>query len=64
MRGGGTMLLQGDARWKGPGHNAVLKTDSGWWNVYHAYAASDGRSSLRVSELHWDAEGWPVSGGP
>lgn len=64
MRGGGTLLLQSDARWKGPGHNAVILTEAGAYNVYHAYGASDDRSMLRVAELSWDAEGWPRSGGP
>jgi arabinan endo-1,5-alpha-L-arabinosidase len=64
LRGGGTMLVQGDSRWKGPGHNAVLHTEAGWFNVYHAYAASNGASSLRISELVWDADGWPTSAGP
>jgi arabinan endo-1,5-alpha-L-arabinosidase len=64
LRGGGTLVLQGDSRWKGPGHNAVIKFGSGWINVYHAYAATDGRSALRISELTWDADGWPKSAGP
>jgi hypothetical protein len=34
------------------------------YNMYHAYATSNGASQLRISELVWDAEGWPVSGGP
>jgi arabinan endo-1,5-alpha-L-arabinosidase len=63
-RGGGTPLLQGDARWRGPGHNAVLRTANGDYNVYHAYAAADGHSELRISELAWDDAGWPVSAGP
>jgi arabinan endo-1,5-alpha-L-arabinosidase len=63
-RGGGTQLLQGDARWRGPGHNAVLLGANGDYNVYHAYAASDGHAELRVSELSWDDAGWPLSAGP
>jgi arabinan endo-1,5-alpha-L-arabinosidase len=63
-RGGGTQLLQGDTRWRGPGHNAVLLGANGDYNVYHAYAASDGHAELRVSELSWDDAGWPVSAGP
>lgn len=63
-RGGGTQVLQGDMRWRGPGHNAVLMSDRGAFNVYHAYAASDGHSELRISELGWDAQGWPTSAGP
>jgi len=35
------------------------------YNVYHAYDAEDGGASvLRIAELAWDEEGWPVSGGP
>jgi arabinan endo-1,5-alpha-L-arabinosidase len=48
----------------------VLFTGSVAYNVFHAYSAADptssnyGRPMLRVSELVWDAEGWPISGGP
>jgi arabinan endo-1,5-alpha-L-arabinosidase len=48
----------------GPGHNAILIDGQRAYNVYHAYAASNGASQLRISELVWDAEGWPLSGGP
>jgi arabinan endo-1,5-alpha-L-arabinosidase len=34
------------------------------YNVYHAYSASNGAAGLRVAELAWDADGWPISGGP
>lgn len=64
LDGGGTLLVSGDATWKGPGHNAVIFVGNAAYNVYHAYAASDGAATLRISELVWDAEGWPLSGGP
>jgi len=64
LRGGGTELVAGNASFRGPGHNAVLLTERGDYNVYHAYAATDGRPELRIAELHWDNEGWPISGGP
>ena len=64
LKGGGTQVVASAGAWKGPGHNAVLLTVKGDYNVYHAYSASDGHSELRISELFWDAEGWPVSGGP
>jgi arabinan endo-1,5-alpha-L-arabinosidase len=64
LQGGGTLLLSGDADWAGPGHNAVLFDGSRAFNVYHAYATTNGASQLRIAELAWDAEGWPVSGGP
>ena len=64
LRGAGTLLVQGDATWKGPGHNAVIRTAAGWFNAYHAYAASNGSPNLRISELVWDSDGWPISAGP
>jgi arabinan endo-1,5-alpha-L-arabinosidase len=64
LDGGGTLLLERGGDWVGPGHNAVLIDGTRAYNVYHAYAASNGASQLRISELVWDAEGWPVSGGP
>jgi arabinan endo-1,5-alpha-L-arabinosidase len=64
LQGGGTQVVAGAGAWKGPGHNAVLRTDKGDYNLYHAYAAGDGHSELRISQLVWDAEGWPISGGP
>jgi arabinan endo-1,5-alpha-L-arabinosidase len=63
-RGGGSELLKGNTVWRGPGHNAVLLGPSGDYNVYHSYAASDGHSELRISELSWDDAGWPLSAGP
>jgi arabinan endo-1,5-alpha-L-arabinosidase len=65
MQGGGTLLVQGGERYKGPGHNAIVFTDTGAFNVYHSYDANNnGQSVLRIAELAWDSDGWPVSGGP
>lgn len=63
--GGGTPIVVGGSRWRGPGHNAVLFEGNEAFNVYHAYDATDvGRPKLRISELAWDAQGWPISAGP
>jgi arabinan endo-1,5-alpha-L-arabinosidase len=71
LQGGGTLLVQGDDTWHGPGHSAVIFTQGRAYNVYHAYYAAANTSAyrkdasyLRVSELAWDEQGWPVSGGP
>jgi arabinan endo-1,5-alpha-L-arabinosidase len=65
LQGGGTLVLEGGTRYRGPGHNAVLFTADRAYNVYHAYDAdNDGASVLRIAELAWDSEGWPVSAGP
>jgi arabinan endo-1,5-alpha-L-arabinosidase len=62
---GGTLLVQGDARWKGPGHNAILFRGNSAYNVYHSYDANqNGRITLRISEIAWDTDGWPISAGP
>jgi arabinan endo-1,5-alpha-L-arabinosidase len=67
MSGGGTLLVQGDSSWSAPGHNAVIVYDNRTYNVYHALAApsgQNGNATLRISEIVWDANGWPISGGP
>lgn len=66
LAGGGTLVVQGDARWRGPGHNAILRAPEATFNVYHSYDANAGGApTLRISELRWTAPGgWPVSAGP
>jgi arabinan endo-1,5-alpha-L-arabinosidase len=58
---GGTLLLEGDKDWYGAGHNAVYTFGGRDYIIFHAYDAHDkGRSKLRIEELHWDKDGWPV----
>ena len=65
LAGAGTLLVQGDTRWRGPGHNAVLSTPTGDFNIYHSYDANAGGTpTLRISQLRWGSDGWPVSAGP
>lgn len=64
LDGGGTMLVQMGGSFRGPGHNAVLFDEGKAYNVFHAYRADNGAPVLRIAELAWDADGWPVSGGP
>ncbi|WP_177200908.1 arabinan endo-1,5-alpha-L-arabinosidase [Roseateles sp. YR242] len=57
MNGGGTVVEQGAGRWIGPGHQDVV----GRWIVRHAYDAQDGgRPKLRLDELRWTEDGWPM----
>jgi arabinan endo-1,5-alpha-L-arabinosidase len=57
MDGGGTRLLVGGARWKGPGHQDVV----GDWLVHHAYDSEHGgKPHLRIKRLSWSDDGWPV----
>jgi arabinan endo-1,5-alpha-L-arabinosidase len=62
MQGGGTLLVQGNDSFHGPGHNAVLFVGNEAYNIYHAYPNNGGQ--LRIAELAWDDMGWPISGGP
>jgi arabinan endo-1,5-alpha-L-arabinosidase len=62
--GGGTPVVIGDARWRGPGHNAIVRQNDQYLNAYHAYdALNGGTPTLRLSELVWH-EGWPVNAEP
>ncbi len=65
MNGGGTLVLAGDARWPGPGSNMVYEEPGRRVNVYHAYDAdNNGVNTLRIAELAFDNDGWPISAGP
>ena len=64
MAGGGTLLVQGNTSWGAPGHNSVIAYNNRTYNIYHALQGGRGAATLRIAEILWDAEGWPVSGGP
>ncbi|RYY37469.1 MAG: arabinan endo-1,5-alpha-L-arabinosidase [Sphingobacteriaceae bacterium] len=60
QKGGGTLLLEGDEKWYGVGHNAVANLDGIDYLVFHAYDAADkGIPKLRLEKLSWE-NGWPV----
>jgi arabinan endo-1,5-alpha-L-arabinosidase len=61
LNSGGTLLLSGDTRWKGPGHCAVYNEGDAYYLVYHAYDANDnGIPTLRINDLLWTEDSWPV----
>lgn len=63
MQGSGTLVVQGNARWYGAGHNAVCSFDGTDYFVYHGYDASDGgKSKLLIHPLVWGEDGWPTLG--
>ncbi len=65
LEGGGTLVAEGDANWAGPGGQSVLFTsDNKAYLVYHAYQKPSGATHLRIADLVWDADGWPVPVGP
>lgn len=60
MHGGGTVVVRGDARFKGTGHNAYLRDGNRDYLIYHAYdSARGGVPTLRISRIDWTSDGWP-----
>lgn len=61
--GGGTLFLGTADRWIGPGHASVVNVDGQDFFSFHAYdGLSNGTPTLRVHELFWDQDLWPVLG--
>jgi arabinan endo-1,5-alpha-L-arabinosidase len=60
LQGGGTLLLEGNEIWKGPGGQSIFSANPAEDVVmaYHAYDAVDGRAVLQISHLTWQ-DGWP-----
>lgn len=58
LQGGGTELLAGNARWRGPGGESVLQRPEGDILVFHAYDGKTGKPALQISTLTWK-NGWP-----
>jgi arabinan endo-1,5-alpha-L-arabinosidase len=38
---------------------------SGDYNIYHSYdAQANGAPTLRIAEMRWPSDQWPISAGP
>lgn len=61
LEGGGTLLLEGNDDWKGPGGQSIFSSSVGDVMAFHAYDGVDGRAVLHISTLTWD-DGWPRAG--
>lgn len=65
--GGGTLVLDANDTWVGPGHNTVVQDDAGRdWIVYHAIPRADprllntvNRRPVLIDPIEW-VDGWPV----
>jgi arabinan endo-1,5-alpha-L-arabinosidase len=62
LEGGGTPVLLGNARWRGPGGESVrMRTQHGGDHdiiVFHAYDSKTGAPYLQISTMTW-SHGWP-----
>lgn len=60
-QGGGTVLLEGNEKWYGIGHNSVYTFNGMDYLICHAYDASDkGKPKLIVKNISWDDDAWPA----
>ncbi len=58
--GGGTLVVGGNSRWPGVGHNSAYTFDGVDYLVFHGYDVNDeGRSKLWIKEIEWHGKGWP-----
>ena len=65
IEGGGTLVLAGYGRFRGPGHNSVLREGNTDYLVHHFYDAENGgHSALQIRPLVWGKDGWPLAGEP
>ena len=61
MQGGGTLLLETEKPFIGPGHANVFEENGQYWFSCHYYDGTQrGRSHLSIRPMTWDEEGWPV----
>jgi arabinan endo-1,5-alpha-L-arabinosidase len=59
-KGGGSIVLQGDSKWYGVGHNSAYTFDKTDYLIFHGYdAAENGVPKLRVEKMAWK-NGWPT----
>jgi arabinan endo-1,5-alpha-L-arabinosidase len=60
---GGTLFLDTEGDFIGPGHISIFSRDRQEWFSYHYYdEKARGRSKLNVRRLNWNDSGWPVAG--
>ncbi|MBN1851070.1 MAG: arabinan endo-1,5-alpha-L-arabinosidase, partial [Pirellulales bacterium] len=66
LKGGGTLIIASDERWKGPGHNSILQQGAKNWLVHHTYDMRNlhRHRILQIRPLYWQENGWPVAGEP
>jgi arabinan endo-1,5-alpha-L-arabinosidase len=60
-QGGGSLVIEGNARWKGVGHNSAYTMGGKDVIVMHAYETADNYlQKLKILDIKWDKEDWPT----
>lgn len=62
--GGGTLVVEGDNTFAAAGHSDVLVTEGHIYHLYHAYRRPRGNAELRIVEMLFDEDGWPIQTAP
>ena len=58
--GGGSIILQGNERWRGLGHNSAYTWDGKDYLVLHAYETADHfLQKAKILNISFGADGWP-----
>jgi arabinan endo-1,5-alpha-L-arabinosidase len=58
--GGGSLLVNGNKKWVGVGHNSAYHWDGKDYLILHAYETADNYlQKLKILNIHWDKEAWP-----
>ncbi len=61
VNGGGTMVLESNARYIGPGHAAIMNDNGTNWFTFHYYdGKNNGAATIGLMQLNWTADGWPA----
>ena len=62
--GGGTLFLETEDNFIGPGHFSIFSDQGNEWFGYHYYDGNttNGTSKLNLRALRWTTDGWPVAG--
>lgn len=58
--GGGMLVVEGNDRWAGVGHNSVYTFGETDYLVFHGYdMTQEGHPKLIIKEIEWSDDGWP-----
>lgn len=60
-QGGGTLVVEGNERWAGVGHNSTYTFNGKDYLAFHGYDMKDeGHPKLIIKQLNWTNDNWPV----